>query len=65
MARVSHEARAVLAARAPIRQHARMHGTWILRRPDGGEIRRFRQTYSLVRRPDGWRIFASIIHAPA
>jgi hypothetical protein len=39
-------------------------GTWVMRRPDGSEIRRWRQTYSLALSSDGWRIFASIVHAP-
>jgi hypothetical protein len=49
----------------PAGRHAAvLHGTWAMFRSDGSEIRRWRQTYSLVRRPDGWRIFASIVHAP-
>jgi ketosteroid isomerase-like protein len=49
----------------PAGRHAAvLQGTWAMYRLDGSEIRRWRQTYSLVRRPDGWRIFASIVHAP-
>lgn len=44
---------------------ALVEGTWIIRHADGSEIRRWRQTYSLVRRAEGWRIFGSIVHAPA
>ncbi len=37
--------------------------TWELLRKDGSILSEWRESYSLVRMGDGWRIFASVDHA--